>query len=156
MTTVEKAARLPTEVETCRANRDDLPGILTLLEASELPKEGLAAHLSTTLVAHKGNEIVGCSSLELYQRLALLRSVAVKSSFRKQGIGLEVTRQALNLAREHQITNVYLLTDTASTFFSKLGFVQISRSVVPEVVKQSVEFTTLCPESATVMTLPLS
>ena len=152
---VERPEMRSTDVEICRAKNKDLPEILALLGTCELHKEGLAAHLSTTLVARKGNEIVGCSALELYQQLALLRSVAVKPSLRKRGLGVELTRAALDLARECQVRKVYLFTLTASTFFSKLGFIQASRSDVPTAVRQSIEFTTLCPESATVMTIPL-
>ena len=144
------------DVTITSARREDLPQILELLEECELPKEGLAPHLSTTLVARKGKEVVGCSALELYQELALLRSVAVKPSFRKRGLGLNLTGAALALAKYHNVTKVFLLTETARTFFSKLGFVEARRSVVPENVKQSVEFTTLCPDSCTVMTKSLA
>jgi amino-acid N-acetyltransferase len=137
------------------AKSEDLPEILALLEECELPKEGLAAHLSTTLVARRGKEIVGCSALELYQELALLRSVAAKPSFRKQGLALKLTKAALHLAKSHKVTNVYLLTETASTFFSKIGFIQIQRSDVPEKIQHSAQFTILCPKTATVMTKSL-
>ncbi|MGA3297975.1 MAG: arsenic resistance N-acetyltransferase ArsN2 [Candidatus Bathyarchaeia archaeon] len=132
-----------------------MPDILALLDECELPKEGLAAHVSTTLVARNGNEIVGCSALELYQECALLRSVAIKPSYRRRGLGRRLTRAALDLAMRHKISNVYMLTETANTFFSKLGFESISRSDVPEKVQRSVEFTTLCLDTATVMTMPL-
>jgi amino-acid N-acetyltransferase len=137
------------------AKRDELPEILALLEECKLPKEGLATHLSTTLVARKGREIVGCSALELYQANALLRSVAVKPPFRKRGLALNLTRAALDLAKHYQVTNVYLLTETANTFFSKVGFIRVPRSNVPENIQRTVEFTTLCPDTATVMTMPL-
>ena len=133
------------------AKREDLPDVFALLEECDLPKEGLAPHLTTTLVARYGKEIVACAALEIYQDSALLRSVAVKSAYRKQGIASRLTRAALDLARENHVTKVYLLTETASTFFSKRGFVQVHRSDVAEVVKQSVEFTTICPDTATVM-----
>ena len=133
------------------AKSEDLPEIFALLQECDLPEEGLAPHLSTTLVARKEQEIVGCAALELYQQFALLRSVAVKSDFRKQGIASRLTRAALDLAKECHVTNAFLLTETARTFFSKRGFVQVSRSDVPENVKQSVEFTTLCPDTCTVM-----
>ncbi len=137
------------------AKRDDLPEILALLAECKLPEEGLAPHLSTTLVARKGREIVGCSALEIYQENALLRSVAVKPRFRKQGLALSLTRAALDLAKHYQVTNVYLLTETASTFFSKVGFTRVPRSNVPENIRQTLEFTALCPDTATVMTMPL-
>jgi len=144
-------ASISRDVTIATPRREDLLEIFALLEECNLPKEGLAPHISTTLVAREGIEIVGCSGLELYQEVALLRSVAVKPGFRKQGLALRLTRAALDLAKEHHVTNVYLLTETASTFFSKLGFLQIPRSDVPENVKWSVEFTTLCPDTATVM-----
>jgi len=133
------------------AKGEDLPEVFALLEECDLPKEGLARCLSTTLVARKEHEIIGSAALELYQQCALLRSVAVKSAFRKQGIASSLTRAALDLAKEFHMTNVFLLTETASTFFSKQGFIQVHRSNVPENVKQSIEFTTLCPDTATVM-----
>jgi amino-acid N-acetyltransferase len=137
------------------AKRDELPEILALLEECNLPKEELATHLSTTLVARKGKEIVGCSALELHQEFALLRSVAVKASFRKRGLALNLTRAALDLAKHYQVTNVYLLTETASAFFSKVGFIPIRRSDVPENIQRSTEFTTLCPDTAAVMAISL-
>jgi N-acetylglutamate synthase-like GNAT family acetyltransferase len=137
------------------AKQYELSDILALLDECELPKEGLEAHVSTTLVARIGNEIVGCSALELYDESALLRSVAVKPSYRRRGLGQHLTQATLDLARRHKIPNVYLLTETASTFFSRLGFKPIPRSNVPEEVQRSVEYTTLCPETATVMTMPL-
>jgi amino-acid N-acetyltransferase len=144
-----------TDLTIHHATHGELPDILALLDECELPKEGLAAHVSITLVARNENEIVGCSALELYPECALLRSVAVKPSYRRRGLGRRLTRAALDLAMHHKISNVYLLTETANTFFSKLGFESISRSDVPENVQRSVEFTTLCPDTATVMTIPL-
>ena len=146
---------IPADMPISAAKRDELPEILALLEECELPKEGLATHLSTTLIARKGKEIVGCSSLELYQEFALLRSVAVKPPFRRRGLALKLTRAALDLAKRYQVTNVYLLTETASSFFSKIGFVRVPRSDVPESIQRSAEFTTLCPDTAAVMTMSL-
>jgi N-acetylglutamate synthase-like GNAT family acetyltransferase len=137
------------------AKEEELPVIFALLDECQLPREGLAAHLPTTLVARYGKEIVGCSALELYEEYALLRSVAVKPSFREQGLAVRLIKAAMDLARRHLVTTVYLLTETASTFFSKLGFATIPRSDVPQKVQESVEFTTLCPETATVMTMSL-
>ena len=140
------------DVTIQKARRDELPDILALLDECELPREGLAAHLSTTLVARSGNEIVGCSALELHEESALLRSVGVKSSSRSRGLGRRLTRAALDLAMQYKVSNVYLLTNSADAFFRKLGFESISRSDVPENIQRSVEFTTLCPDTATVMT----
>ena len=141
-----------TDVTIRNAKQDELSDILALLDQCDLPREGLAAHLSTTLVARNGNEIVGCSALELYEESALLRSLAIKPSYRSRGLGSHLTRAALDLAMLHKVSKLYLLTETAEEFFTKLGFETISRSDVPQEVQRSVEFTTLCPDTATVMT----
>ena len=142
-------------IEIGDARQEDLPDILALLDECELPKEGLAPHLSTTLVARDGNQIVGSSALEMYEEFALLRSVAVKPPFRGHGLGRRLTRAALDLAEHHQVRVVYLLTETAGAFFPKLGFKPIPRSSVPEKVQRSVEFTTLCPDTCTAMEISL-
>jgi amino-acid N-acetyltransferase len=47
------------------------------------------------------------------------------------------------------------LTTTAEHFFPKFGFERIARADVPSSVQRSVEFTSVCPASATVMRKPL-
>lgn len=133
------------------ASRNDLPDILTLLERSDLPKDSIANHVTTTLVARKANRIVGSAALELYGTGALLRSVAVDEPIRGQGIGRKLTDAALELARRHKIKTVFLLTETASQFFLRFGFRPVSRSQMPDTVKRSVEFSSACPTSAQVM-----
>jgi len=144
------------DVLIVKARKEELPEILTLLDECGLPREGLADHLATTLIAREGMDIVGCSALELYEEYALLRSVAVKETHRRRGLASRLTKAALDLARDHQVATVYLLTETASTFFPKLGFKLIQRSEVPQKVQNSIEFTKLCPQTATVMTMTLT
>jgi len=134
-----------------QAKTEDARGILELLERSRLPLDGLMDHLATTIVARHDGRIVGSAALEMYQRAALLRSVAVDPALQGHGLGRGLTEAALRLARERGVAEVYLLTTTAATFFPKFGFREISRDAVPAAVKTSVEFTTACPASATVM-----
>ena len=141
------------DVKIANATTEELPDILALLSECELPQEGLAKHLSSTLVARNGNRVVGCSALELYQENALLRSVGVNPSFRGHGLGARIVKATLELAKDRKVSHVYLFTETASRFFLKLGFKPIQRSDVPQEVRRSVEFTTLCPDTATVMVI---
>jgi amino-acid N-acetyltransferase len=46
---------------------------------------------------------------------------------------------------------VYLLTNTAAEYFPRFGFERITRADVPPAVQASIEFTSLCPYTATVM-----
>jgi amino-acid N-acetyltransferase len=137
------------------ASAADLTPILALLARTDLPPDGLRDHLATTLVARSGQAIVGCAALELYGAAALLRSVAVEPSHQGQGLGQQLTRAALDLARQHGVHEVYLLTTTAGAFFPRFGFEPVARTDVPAAVQQSVEFTSACPVSALVMRLRL-
>lgn len=152
---MSKAQCGSSNVSIGRATADDLPDVLALLENSGLPKDGVAEHLATVLVAREEKRIVGSAALELYGKVALLRSVAVDESFRSRGIGQHLTRSALDLAVKSGVTTVYLLTESASEFFTRFGFKPTGRSEVPPAVQRSVEFTSACPASALVMMMRL-
>ncbi|RMH79050.1 MAG: GNAT family N-acetyltransferase [Calditrichaeota bacterium] len=137
--------------EICPATEEDLPSILALLRRCHLPPDDLERHIRTTIVARHESRVVGCAALEMYPPWALLRSVAVEETFRGQGLGVRLTQEALHLAQQQGITGVYLLTETAESFFARLGFQPVSREEVPPAVKASVEFTHVCPVSARVM-----
>ena len=143
------------KIQIERARSENVESIYALLEKSGLPQAGLSDHIRTTLVARSNEKIIGCAALELYGSAALLRSVTVDLMWRGQGLGQRLTQAALDLAQRHQVKSVYLLTETASEFFARFGFRSISRSEVVPNVKQSVEFTTVCPESATVMAIEI-
>src|SRR6266699_1620585 len=137
------------------AQETDLPAILALLEKSGLPQNGLSDHITTTLVARENHAIVGIAALELYGTVALLRSVAVADQLRGQGLGQQLTKEALKLAEQHGVTLVYLLTETASGFFPRLGFRPIPRSEVAPAIHASPEWTTACPDTAQAMVADL-
>lgn len=137
------------------ATTDDLPRILTLLKECELPEDGVAEHLTTVVVARKNGLVVGTAALELYGKDALLRSLAVKRALRNQGIGKHLTKSAFDLAIKHKVTTLYLLTQTASEFFSRFGFKPVIRAEVPPAVQSSIEFTSACPVTALAMMMRL-
>ncbi len=141
--------RMPPDITPAAAT--DLPAILELLAASKLPRAGIEAHVASALVARDDSGIVGSAALELYGGAALLRSVAVATERRGQGLGAALTVAALDLARRRGVRTVYLLTETAGQFFPKFGFTAITRAQVEPAVLESPEFTTACPKSAMVM-----
>ncbi len=138
-----------------RVKPTDLHAIYALLQTYALPLAGLEDHLSTALVARVDGAVVGSAALEMYHGSALLRSVAVAPPWRGQGLGEQLVRAALQLARERKLSRVYLLTETAQAFFSQLGFRNVERGQVASDVQQSVEFTSACPLSAAVMVVHL-
>ena len=133
------------------ADPADFDTVCDLLVACCLPTEGLADHMATCLVVRQKGVIAGSVALELYGQSALLRSLAVRADQRGSGLGKALTTAALTLAADHAVANVYLLTETAPQFFSRLGFSTVSRTDVPELVRHSLEFTTACPDTAQAM-----
>src|SRR5262249_43540684 len=89
------------------ATADDLPLVLALLEQNPLPVDGLRDHLATTLVARRDGRVVGSAALETYADGVLLRSVAVAPDQQHQGLGDDLTRAALRLARTLRAPAVY-------------------------------------------------
>jgi amino-acid N-acetyltransferase len=134
-----------------RVRPEDEPAIVRLITDSGLPTAGLLDHLESAVVARLDGRIVACAALEIYADGALLRSVAVEESLRGSGLGQQVVRAALDLARQRGTTSVFLLTTTAETFFPRFGFRRVARADVPPGVRASVEFRSACPASAVAM-----
>jgi amino-acid N-acetyltransferase len=134
-----------------RARPEDLDKVLRLVEERKLPVAGLRDHLATTLVARADGQIVGSAALEIYRDGALLRSVAVAPAAQGRHLGHQLVEAAIRLAEDRRVPAVYLLTTTAERYFPKFDFERIARADVPPDVQTSVEFTSACPSTATVM-----
>ncbi len=128
----------------------ELESVIALLRASQLPLDGLD-QTTCIVVAKDGEQIVGTAAVEMYPDGVLLRSVAVAPRAQGLGLGRELIVAALRIARDAGAAAVFLLTTTADQYFPKFGFTRIERHDVPESVRTSIEFTTACPSSATVM-----
>ena len=139
------------DVDIVGAHPGDLNGVLTLLDESGLPRDGVAEHFGDFLVAHAADRVLGVVGLEHYGACALLRSLAVAPTHRGRGLGAALTRAIVDRARASGVESLVLLTTTAAGFFSRLGFRPIARDEADAPVRGSVEFTTVCDESATCM-----
>jgi amino-acid N-acetyltransferase len=138
------------------ATRDDLPAVEALLTANGLPTAGVADALHDFLVAESDGAVVGVGGLEVCScGDALLRSVAVDARWRGRGLGRAVVSGLIADAEARGINALYLLTTTAERYFPSFGFAPTTRDAVPAPVKETVEFQSACPASATVMALPL-
>jgi amino-acid N-acetyltransferase len=143
------AVTMTTAIEA--AGPADLDAISRLLAENGLPLAGFREHLANTLVAREDGRIVGSAALEVYADGVLLRSVAVRPERHGQQLGHALTRAAIQRARALGANAIYLLTTTAERFFPRFGFEAIGRTDVPPGVQTSVEFTSACPSTATVM-----
>jgi len=145
------ATRVMGPVTICPAKPGDLPAILDLVRSVNLPPEGIADALEYFWVATEGEHTIGTVGLEVSANLALLRSVAVSPKRQHTGLGRILTDMALSYLTTRQFRAVYLLTTTAESFFVRSGFRSIPRAAVPTSVQQSVEFQSVCPDTATCM-----
>lgn len=135
------------------ANRADLAPITALLRDADLVLDGVEDHVGSFLVAEHDGVLAGVMGLEMYTPAALLRSAVVALAQRGTGIGRELFDALRSRARANGIDTLYLLTTTAGPYWSRRGFIQITRDDVPMDVRGSAEFTGACPASATVMSL---
>jgi N-acetylglutamate synthase-like GNAT family acetyltransferase len=138
------------------ARPDDLPKVEKLLVASKLPLDGVAAALRDFVVAEADGEIVGVAGLETCCENALLRSVAVEPSWRSRGAGRALVTRVIAEAEARGIRGLYLLTTTAERYFPSFGFREVPRDQVPDDVRETAEFRSACPASATVMARPVA
>jgi amino-acid N-acetyltransferase len=118
----------------------DLDDVLMLLAASGLGTDGVPEHITDFLVAREGGRLVATAALEDYGDAGLLRSVAVVANRRGWGLGRYLTHTLIERARQRGHAAVYLLTDTAEAYFTRLGFRSIDRSAVRPAVVASAQF----------------
>jgi amino-acid N-acetyltransferase len=129
----------------------DEAAVRALLQRAGLPTAGFEDCGREVLVARHGDAVVGSAGLDVREGGALLRSVAVDEGYRGVGLGHQLADAALARAAALGLADVYLLTTTASDFFARFGFEVVPREAVPAAIRASIEFTSACPASATVM-----
>jgi amino-acid N-acetyltransferase len=126
----------------------DRAAVHALLTSHRLPTAGFDDRHVMALVARADGKVIGSAAIEVYGAEGLLRSVAVAAAYRGRTVGTRLTRAAVDLARQHRLSSLYLLTETAPAFFPKIGFVEVSRADVPANVQESIEFRGACCVSA--------
>jgi amino-acid N-acetyltransferase len=96
--------------------------------------ETIIEEIRNFFVAEKtsGGELVGCCAVAFFtEELAEIRSVAVKDSYRKHGVGRMLITQAEEILKEEGIKSVFALT-LAEDFFAKLGYKKVEKSKFPQ------------------------
>lgn len=135
-----------------KAEADDLLAIRQLLRSCQLPCDDITADkLEYYFVIREQEELIATIGLEEYKSCGLLRSLAVSKKYRNRGLGKLLVDKLESYANELDIKVLYLLTTSATSFFRELDYLQIDRDETPEEIRQSEEFSTICPSSATLM-----
>ncbi|MBS1577963.1 MAG: GNAT family N-acetyltransferase [Bacteroidetes bacterium] len=139
-------------IEITDAAKDWKGSIVALLKTEKLPVEDLPPSLNNFFMAiEKNKRVVGIIGLEQYGNFGLLRSMAVDRNFRNKGIAGKLIALLEAKAKASGLHSIYLLTETAGQYFEKKNYKRIERDSVPEAIKVSSEFSTVCPVSAIVM-----
>jgi len=124
-----------------------------LLRRNQLPFEDCVEHLNNFIGVKVRNRLVAVGGYQLVGHYALLRSCAVTSDYKGKGIGAEIVKQLLTRLKSLGIDQVYLLTESAECYFERFGFQTIERDLVPNVIRSTKQFDSLCPSTASVMQL---
>lgn len=133
------------------AEPGDLEAIVALLEANDLPAADVPEKQSCFQVVRDAGRVVAVGGLEEHGACGLLRSVVVEEPRRGEGLGSGICQALEDRARRRGLEALFLLTTTAEGLFRGRGYVEVPREAVPEGVRETAEFTDLCPESATCM-----
>lgn len=129
---------------------EDYKKVLRLLQLNNLPVDDITEH-TRLFTFYEESKLIGVVGIELAGQDGLLRSLCVDAEQRTSGIGRKLVEFIENYAKEQGVKNLYLLTTTAAPFFTHRSYQTIDRSVVPAAIRQTSEFTSICPASATVM-----
>lgn len=126
-----------------------LAEVIPLLDACELNHCGIDSSAPPQFFGIRENEqLIAVLGFERFDRVGLLRSLAVAPEFRGHGFARALVTHAEAQAQSQGVETLYLLTNTAESFFYAAGYVLTSRNMAPAVIRQTSQFAGLCPSSS--------
>jgi len=140
-----------------RSQGADHAAVLALLQGAGLPTDDLTSAPDPHLWVIEADEsLFGVIGMERFGRHGLLRSLAIAPNYRQRRLGHQLVARLERDPEAIGVEQLVLVTETAETFFRAIGYEVIDRRYVPEEIKQSAEFQSLCPASAVCMTKSLA
>ncbi len=131
---------------------EDWRAVRELLLASNLPVDDLGPdRLERFLIAEDGDVVVGLIGLEVLGTLGLLRSLVVENEARRAGLGGKLVGALESAAQTAGLAELWLLTNDAERFFQRHNYEIVDRDSVPDEIRKTDEFRSLCPGTAFVM-----
>ena len=124
---------------------------LDQLKLSGLPFEDLDKDKHLLVGYYDKEKLIGTGAMEIYGDYGLLRSVSIIEAMRGKKLGSKIAYHLIERAKLSDLRGLYLLTETAKDFFEKIGFEVIDRNSAVEEIRNSPEFTHVCPASAVTM-----
>lgn len=139
------------DIKINKAEPEAYATVVALLRAAGLPTEDLKRDLEHFWIADATGIAIGVIGMDLYAPYGLLRSMTVLPEYRNKGIASRLVDQVEQTAIKLGLSELYLITNTAESYFSKKGFQLITKAELPASVARSEEMNGLCPASAVIM-----
>lgn len=138
------------------AKQSDWQDVRQLLDEAGLPIADLGPeHLVDFLVAERSEteqrETLGIIGLQRFNQVGLLRSLVVSEGDRKFGLGRRLVSAVEANAFCAGVKDLWLLTIDAERYFETLGYKMMSRESAPDSIRNTEEFSCLCPDGAYLM-----
>jgi amino-acid N-acetyltransferase len=130
----------------------DLAVVQAWLVDAGLPTADLTSdHMSDFLVAVVDSGPVGMIGLEQFEKVGLLRSLVIDRTARRDGVGRQLVAALEAQALARGVTELWLLTIDVEAYFLKLGYTTMERDRAPGAIRDTPEFSSLCPGDAVLM-----
>jgi len=131
--------------------KSDLEKIKKLLFENDLPIDDIEESVVQLFVVKIDNDIIGIIGLEQYEKIGLLRSLAVQDRYNNLKIGINLVEYLLKYCKNIAICELYLLTTTSEKYFEKFDFYKLDRKNTPTIIRKTKEFSDICPMTAVIM-----
>lgn len=135
-------------MRTCNPARDD---VIAMLAAAGLPVADIAAGREVHFIGIRDDGLIAVGGFECHGTAALVRSMVTAHTRRGTGVGSTLLGAIEEAAGQQGARDLYLLTETAESFFSSRGYALSSRARAPAAIASSPQFSSLCPSSAAFM-----
>ena len=126
-------------------------GFRAALDRAGLPIVDLDAERATYFALIEDGAPIGFGGIAGTGADRLLRSVVVPEAGQRTGVGSRIVGLLEQEARREGADRLWLLTTDAAGFFGRLGWRPVERSAAPDAIRESRQFASLCPASATLM-----
>jgi len=133
------------------ASVKDIAEVEYLLKHYNLPVNDILEYIDNFVVSEQDNKIIAVGGYEIHEGISLIRSIAVAQEYRDRSIGVDIYHLLERKIKNNGINKAYLLTETATGYFKKLGFTIKERTSIPKAITQTKQFKELCPSTAIVM-----
>jgi amino-acid N-acetyltransferase len=130
----------------------DIEDAKALLDEVDLPASDINPETIENFIGYYlTGELLSLGGIEIYKEHALLRSLATAASHRGEGLADKVVSALEDLASSSGASDIYLLTETAESYFNDRAYVGVSRNTAPTCITNTTQFRELCPGTAILM-----